>query len=229
MQPIDKAIAILAGTQDGARLSAQQLKLTELAANNNLSAVGLAELEQLYRSVTRGEYAPPGDSLFGIAHLTRDGAGYVYWKGRSVEHYSHTDREAMQQAAQRLANRCMHLEANGFPVTGRSVTEPIFQQAPAATPWLEAMNRFYALFEGAGRHVAIFFRDTSPGVAILERDKATGKLKQTLQDTAYDAFHFVQRQGLRSTSPYQSYEEFKGFFEASGLTPQDIQQTLAAS
>lgn len=226
MTPQDKAIAILAATQDGQRLARLDLKLVELAGNDNLSDKGLAALDTLHQQVLAGTYEPEHHYLFGIEHLTRDSEGYVYWKNRQVEHYSHQDPDDMKRDAQALAERCLALEAKGFPVSGRSVTEPIFEQAPPDTPWLEAMNRFYSLFEGNGRHVAVLYRYASPEVVVVERDKATGELKQTQLASAYDAFHFVQDQGLKSGSPYNQFEAFTRFFEASGLTPQDVHAVL---
>ncbi len=56
-----------------------------------------------------------------IAELTRDGEGYVYYKGAHVEHYSFSAEERAAgreaEAARELAARCRHLEALGVPVT----------------------------------------------------------------------------------------------------------------
>ena len=49
-------------------------------------------------------------------NLTRDGEGYVYWKGVHVEHYSYSLETMAEQAAE-LARRCEHLESIGVPVT----------------------------------------------------------------------------------------------------------------
>lgn len=56
----------------------------------------------------------------GIEELTKDGQGYIYWKGKHVEHYSFRgeDAEAREaEAAHDLADRCRHLENIGVPVS----------------------------------------------------------------------------------------------------------------
>lgn len=165
-------------------------------------------------------------TLFGIEHLTRSNDGYVYWKGTCVEHYSHREPESMKQAAIELARVCRALESKGFEVNWRSSVDPLYLNAPADTPWKQALYRFYTFFEGNGRHVAVFYRFADPEVVVLEKCKETGEVKKTFMDSAYEAFHFVQNQGLTSGSPYSEYARFSGFLEASGLTPEVIAAAL---
>ena len=42
--------------------------------------------QQLYATVTSGQYAKPW--LAGVEHVTRDHQGYVYWKGSRIEHFT---------------------------------------------------------------------------------------------------------------------------------------------
>ena len=81
---IDMAIEILRKTNDGNDLAPEHLKLVEVAANGWLSEAGEVAFHELHRDVENG-YKKPW--LHGIEHLTRDHEGYVYWKGRRVEHY----------------------------------------------------------------------------------------------------------------------------------------------
>jgi len=224
MQPIDKAIAILERTQDGNLLAVRDLKLTELAAKNGLSDLGLTSLGVLYDEVVAGTYDASKLYLFGIEHLTRDAEGYVFWKGVHVEHYSHKSPEEMERDARKLAATCQALEAKNFPVNSRTAIDSKFEQAPPETQWLEAMCRYYTLFEGQGRHVAIFYRYSTPEVVILEKDVASGQVRRTPMDSAYGAYHHVQDQGLKSGSPFNDYGEFVSWLQASGLTPRDIHQ-----
>lgn len=69
-------------------------------------------------------------------HMTKDGQGYVYWKGAVVEHFSYEDPEKERAAAEAMAKRCRHLEAIGVPVNGR--TTVWFYS------WFEAMNANHA-------------------------------------------------------------------------------------
>lgn len=60
--------------------------------------------------------------LHGVQGVTKDAAGYVYWRGNEIEHYSFgRDRERDEEtAARQLQRTCLALEANGRAVTQRS-------------------------------------------------------------------------------------------------------------
>jgi hypothetical protein len=177
--------------------------------------------EELYAQVEAGNYANYKQFLFGIPNVTRDHEGYVYWRGKSVEHYSHQNRDDMKRDAQALADRCLALEAKGFPVNGRTAIEPSIQEAPADTPWLEVLLRFYTFFENATRKVAILYKHDG-NVVVMENGQATQQL-----DSAYDAFHFVQNQGLKALCPITGYEQVRSFMEASKVTPEAVHAALA--
>ena len=81
--------------------------------------------------------------LHGLANLSKDGIGNVYWKGSLVERYSFSDEIKEKEAATRLAERCALLESKGFPVTSRTVLWKMFLEAPVNTPWIELMQRIY--------------------------------------------------------------------------------------
>lgn len=53
-------------------------------------------------------------------NLVRDAQGFVYYKGRHVEHYSFTDEARELAAANELEAHCQHLEAIGAPVNSNS-------------------------------------------------------------------------------------------------------------
>lgn len=57
--------------------------------------------------------------LHNIAELDKNGEGYVFWKGKHVEHYSyrHDEREEEKEACQKLAGKCRKLETWNFPVS----------------------------------------------------------------------------------------------------------------
>ncbi len=226
MQDIDKAIAILGRTHDGDDLTSYHLKLVELGANDGLNAYGKTELEELYRQVMADNYANYPKYLFGIPYLTRDAQGYMYWRDQQVEHFSHTDLVEMRRDAQLLANKCLALEAKGFPVAGRTVTEPAILEAPADMPWLEALLRFYAFFENNGRRVGVFYKQDG-SVVILEKTPDE-RVKVELNPSAHAAYHLVDQQGLRSVGPVRSYGHASLFLQQSGLTPADVHSALGA-
>jgi len=59
----------------------------------------------------------------GISGLTTNGMGCVYWKGVSIEHYSHNDSGEMIKAACELAAICTLIERRG--------DEPIWRRVSA--------------------------------------------------------------------------------------------------
>lgn len=223
----EKAVLILEKTQDGNALASAHLHLLERAINGELGTKDQGAFDALYYQVRYDSYDAAKYYLFGIEHLTRDSQGYVYWRGKHVEHYSHSDMDAMKEEAQGLASRCLQLESKGFPVNSRTAINRLYDDVPAGTPWLEALCQYYCLFEGEGRLVSIFYYLGRKGVVVLERD-ASGELKQIPMDEAYHAFHFVQDQGLKAVPAYQNnYPLVLSFLDRCGLSPQDIHQAIA--
>jgi len=120
------AIEILRATRDGDLLSPGDLYLVELAVNKNLTPEGCKAFRALYENATKADgYTPP--FLFGIEHLTRTQIGDVLWKGVVVEHFDHDYWrqdgwvEKMKADSERLAARCLSLEARGVQPTLRAV------------------------------------------------------------------------------------------------------------
>lgn len=66
-----------------------------------------------------------GETLYGIDERLRiEYDGYVFWKGRSIEHYSHSaleDTEQNKVQARELIRRCETMEARGQEVNSTSV------------------------------------------------------------------------------------------------------------
>ena len=116
----EQSIEILERTRDGNDLEPFHLSLVQAAVNNHLTARGVEKFQQLYATVTSGQYAKPW--LADVEHVTRDHQGYVYWKGSRIEHFTFSvmDESQLKHTTQRLAERCRHIEALGLPVCGRS-------------------------------------------------------------------------------------------------------------
>lgn len=229
----DKAIAILQGTEDGNKLTPSDLSLVQSAANNQLTERGQEVFAALYQTVLSGEYTDPASSKFpwfhGILHLTKDHQGYVYWKGKQVEHYSFQDRDKERAAAERLAANCQALEAKGFPVTARTAIGREFQEAPADTPWLRAMTRFYMFFDrGQGRTIGVFYRycDNGEPFPVVSAYKENGEVKSTLHVGAYEAFHELEaRLGAvkdQARVPHESYADIVDALEKTGMSPAEV-------
>lgn len=66
-----------------------------------------------------------GEPLYGLDERLRiEYDGYVYWRGISIEHYSHgalCDTEENKAQARELIRRCEYLEARGVEVSCGSV------------------------------------------------------------------------------------------------------------
>jgi hypothetical protein len=107
------AITILQKTNDGDDLAPEHLYLVQEAANGHLSKEGEITFSQLYNSVLEG-YKKPW--LHGIENLTIDHGGYVYWKGKQVEHYDFpwAYSEHARSEALKIARRCNILEGKGI-------------------------------------------------------------------------------------------------------------------
>ena len=86
MTNIEKAIGILAKTNDGDDLSPLQLKLVEAAVNDWLRDEGLIAFDELFQQVTSVTFHPPW--FHGIENMTYDHQGYVRWQGKIIEHFS---------------------------------------------------------------------------------------------------------------------------------------------
>ena len=95
--------------------------------------------------------------LHGVQGVTKDGAGYVYWRGNEIEHYSFgRDRERDEEAAARQLQRtCLALEANGRAVTQRSYLDWIAVYGRVRTVARDALTdvvgceAFYARYDTA--------------------------------------------------------------------------------
>jgi len=113
----DMAIEILRATNDGDQLAPQHLNLVQEWVNDNLNESGEDLFKDLYAQIKAGTYKKPW--LHDVENLTKDHAGYVYWKGVQIEHYSFYGKNACEdegKATVELGRRCRILESQGIPV-----------------------------------------------------------------------------------------------------------------
>jgi hypothetical protein len=226
----DKAIAILAATKDGDQLQGRHLALVQAAVNGNLSETGIAAFEQLHQSVISGAYMQEYHWLHGIEHLTKDGQGYVYWKGQHVEHYSFSDTDREATAAHKLAEKCHKLEAIGFPVNGRTALSKDCYEAPAGTPWMTALCRYYAFFKDGNQTVGIFYRrhvKAGESEVVAAHKNAEG-IHLTPYPGAYEAYHALAGKGLTSAGIPNTYEETAALLEGTGLSGKELEEIINA-
>ncbi|WP_165989569.1 hypothetical protein [Caballeronia sp. SBC1] len=231
----DKAIEILQRTRDGDTLEARDLKLVEQAVNGALNEAGRDLFEKLHSSVISGAYATTRHWFHDIEHLTRDHQGYVFWKGRQIEHYSHSDPAESRRDALELAERCRTLESKGFRVSGGALSRICMLQAPADTPWLLALQRYYCFFEPSeGRFpltdeiYGIFYRTSAVGGVVVVSRNAEGLLIQR-RDSGYQAFHELQDSGLTSMKVDPDYAEICRRLELMDITPAVLDAAISGA
>ena len=115
----DMSCEILQRTHDGNDLDPKDLYLVQCIVNAgpyDVTEAGEVAFEDLYRRATKEKYVKPW--FHSIEHMTRDHIGYVYWKGRQIDHYSFgDDYEGERKSAIELARRCRILEARGVEPT----------------------------------------------------------------------------------------------------------------
>ncbi len=118
----EMSCAILRHTRDGNNLDPVDLKLVEMAVNGNINELGEAALMNLYERCTSAEGYKKA-WLHGVENLTIDHVGYVYWKGRQIEHWTveASPKEKWEAEAKELQYRCLKLEEAGIPVNTYSV------------------------------------------------------------------------------------------------------------
>jgi hypothetical protein len=115
----DKCCEILQLTHDGDDLVGSDLGLVENAVNGNLTPRGLVVLHQLLVKCQNGYERP---YFLGIDNLTRDEEGFIFWRGKQIEHYDHDHwrqddwQKDMKKDAEDLARGCRWLEDNSIEV-----------------------------------------------------------------------------------------------------------------
>jgi hypothetical protein len=117
----DMAGDILQRTNDGNDLEPMHLKLIEDAVNGFLNEKGIEYLKEIHKTVMEGKYKKP--PFHGIENLSIDHVGYIYWKGKQVEHYDlpWAYSEEAHKAALELERRCKILESIGIVPSVNSV------------------------------------------------------------------------------------------------------------
>lgn len=234
MSNTKKAIEILERSNDGNDLSPGHLYLVQLAVNGNLNESGEDAFNNLYNEVATGTYVRPW--FHNIEGLTRDHSGYVYWKGVCVEHYSYDDPIAEKAAAERLAARCLTLEAKNFPVNGRTATcNGIFAEAPAGTPWLQAMLNYYTAFadsDGKCKWLIVNLPNhNAVAISIVHGEIVLqyGLFDGLVSHGSYNLFHSLQNEGLKSCGDrLHSYSGFVSAMDEAGITPEAVARAIAA-
>lgn len=208
-------------------LTGSALALVQAAINGNLSEHGGRAFDTLQQNVTNVQ-----PWLGGVEHLTKAPTGEVYWKGIEVEHYTFRgDHERERQAATALGARCRSLEERGFPINGRTsgIYSP-FENAPAGTPWSEAMLHYYTAFEDEGKAKWLILSLPNRAAVALSVVRGEIVLRFSRGDMGcYTLFHVLQNEGLHSCGErLRTYEGFVTCMKEAGITPEAVGHCLAA-
>lgn len=107
-------------TDGGAGIGQKEIELYWIAKYRTLSDLGLKEFGERHTAVMNSKYQP---SWFGgVTFFTQDTHGYVYFKGREVEHYDKMmDPAKITNRLLELERRCLYLESKGEPVNTKTV------------------------------------------------------------------------------------------------------------
>ena len=225
----EKAKLIWRGSYDGDSLTQEQLKIVRhVRAGQGLNDEEQRELDALHATML-ARLGPPW--FHGIENLTQDCQNYVYWKGVSVEHYSfHGDVEAEKDAATKLAQSCLRAESRGFPVNVRTINdEGPFADAPAGTPWFDALSSYYAVFaEGGKAKWLILYTPDLTGVALSGTDGEVRVHRETNDKRIWALYHWCKRNGLSDLRDrLSSYASFVECMQEAGITPEVVRKVLS--
>jgi hypothetical protein len=117
----EMADEILQKTNDGNELNPNSLYLVQEMINGHLNDRGKEAFLKLHEAISSGTYVKTW--FHGIKNLTIDHNGYVYWRGKVVEHYklrwAYSDKA--KKGAEELAKRCELLESLDEPISSRTV------------------------------------------------------------------------------------------------------------
>jgi hypothetical protein len=223
--PYSKIKSILEHTEDGRALLEPHRRLVRKALNETVSHDGADVIEWLHESITRGTYRK--EFFRNIEHLTRDAKGLLFWKEHLIGRFSLANDERDETAARRLAALCRELEEKGFPLTSRALLSREIQQAPADTPWKQALYSYATFMVKGERTLAVFWTANNREMLVLEKQPDGGVRSwkvlevagKTLQEMASaEGFEFAY---------VDDYATFENLISKSNLTPADIARALA--
>jgi len=98
-------------------------------------------------------------------------------------------------------------------------------EAPADTPWLEVLCRYYAFFVKEDSVRVILFRYTEAH-DVVALEKHDGVVQAEVFKDAYTAFHATISHGYERVGGGLNYERFAELMERSKLTPEEIHAAL---
>ena len=225
MIPYDKIKSILERTEDGRVLLEPHRLLVHKALLETVSRDGADVIEWLHESLTRGTYRR--EFFRNIEHLTRDAKGLLFWKEHLIGRFLLTSDECDEETALRLAALCRELEAKDFPITSRALLSREIQQAPADTPWKQALYA-YAMFLVKADTIRLAVWATNRREILVLEKQPDGTVRTWRSPGTADKW----LQGMMGTEGFEpayagSYAMFELLISKSRLTPTDLDRALA--
>jgi hypothetical protein len=184
--------------------------------------------------------------LHGQEGLQKDGMGYVYWRGREVEHYSYReDMVGEREAAVRLADICTRMEQLGIEVRGGTVLQHKLliglaeSNDPAGPLWAAQMSnrQLYAVRRHPDGRVALLFWDTpedaEPAVCAVVCHRTGEHTRQldVVTSTAnsgvgIDVYYALDRQGFAAGGFSEDADAWLAAVHEVGFLPDDVGEFL---
>jgi hypothetical protein len=179
----------------------------------------------------------------GEVGLFKDSQGYVYWRGRQVEHFSFgEDKDREREAALRLSQTCQALEAAGIEVRGGTVTQRdlllgLHRSAnPAGALWADALSRrqLYATMKHPNGSTALLLwrknRDNERLVyALVSRRQDPGSCQrfdvvpgEVMPGHSIQSYYDLQREGFESGGFTEDAQAWLDATAAAGFVPADL-------
>lgn len=224
MVPYSKIKSILEHTEGGRALLEPHRRLVRKALNETVSSDGADVIEWLHESITRGTYRT--EFFRNIEHLTRDAKGLLFWKEHLIGRFSLMDDERDEQIAQRLSALCRELEAKGFPLTSRAMLSREIHQAPADTPWKQALYTYAMFLVKAGLVRVVFWTANNREMLALEKHADGSVRSWKIQEPAGRALQDMLSAEGFEFAHVGSYAMFEHLISKSNLTPADIARAL---
>ena len=224
MVSYNKIKSILEHTDGGRALLEPHRRLVQKALNEAITDRQDSAIEWLHESVTQGTYRK--EYFKNIEHMTRDAAGLLFWKEHLIGSFSLAGEEQDRTIALKLAERCRQLEAKGFPLNPRAMVSPEVQQAPADTPWKQALYAYAMFMSKSDRIRAVFSTRTRGEMVVLEKQPdgvvTSWKIAEPVSERL---LKMMQAEGF--TPEYiGGYATFERVISVSQLTPQDIARAI---
>ena len=182
-------------------------------------------IEWLHQSVTSGTYRK--DYFKNIEHMTRDSAGLLFWKEHLIGSFSLTGEEQDHMIALKLAEHCRALEAKGFPLNPRAMVSREIQQAPADTPWKQALYTYSMFMSNALRTRAVFWTQKRAELVMLEKQPDGAVTSWKISEPVSERLLKMMRTEGFAAEYVGCYAAFVRVISATGLTPEDISSAVS--